>query len=91
MLVNGICTKGNNYDKEYIEELTKLFQNATIFNGELEIIHTPQKEKSTQGLVQESIKGLPDLIILDDIEQTKERQQRATTNQREEHENAKNK
>lgn len=45
-LVNGICTKRNNYDKEYIEEIAKLFPNATIFNGELEVIYTPKREKN---------------------------------------------
>lgn len=45
-LVNGICIKNNKYEKEYIEEITKLFPNATIFNGELEIVYEPKKEKN---------------------------------------------
>ncbi len=46
-LVNGICIKTlPEYDKEYIGELLKLFPNATIFNGELEVIYTPIKEES---------------------------------------------
>ena len=42
-LVNGICIQNNKYDKEYIEEIAKLFPSAIIFNGELEIIHEPEK------------------------------------------------
>jgi len=49
-LVNGICTKRGEYSREYIEELTKLFPSATIFNGDLEIIYTPEKEKRVEQL-----------------------------------------
>lgn len=42
-LVNGICVKNESYDKEYIEEIAKLFPNTTIFNGDLEILHEPEK------------------------------------------------
>lgn len=41
------------------------------------------KTKSIQGLVQESIEGVPDLTILDDIEQAQARQQRTLIEQRE--------
>lgn len=41
------------------------------------------KTKSIQGLVQESIEGVPDLTILDDIEQAQARQQRTIIEQRE--------
>ena len=47
-LINGICTKNKSYDEEYIEEVAKLFPNATIFNGNLEILYTPTIEKATQ-------------------------------------------
>lgn len=43
--------------------------------------------KSIQGLVQESIDGVPDLTFLDDIEQVQVRQQRAIIEQREGKEN----
>ena len=43
--------------------------------------------KSIQGLVQESIDGVPDLTLLDDIEQVQVRQQRAIIEQREGKEN----
>ncbi len=41
------------------------------------------KTKSIQSLVQESIEGVPDLTILDDIEQAQARQQRTIIEQRE--------
>ena len=41
------------------------------------------KTKSIQGLVQESIEGVPDLTMLDDIEQAQARQQRTIIEQRE--------
>ena len=47
--------------------------------------------KSKQELVQEAITGTPDLSILDDIEQAKERQHRAIINEKEEQENSQNK
>lgn len=40
------------------------------------------KTKSIQGLVQESIEGVPDLTILDDIEQAQARQQRTIIEQK---------
>lgn len=52
---------------------------------ELETLTRKQiKTKSIQGLVQESIDGLPDLTPLDDIEQAQVRQQRLVTEQRKE-------
>ena len=45
------------YDKEYIEKIIELFPNATIFNGEREIIYTPKKEKNN---FIESIKASPE-------------------------------
>lgn len=58
---------------------------------ELETLTRKQiKTKSIQGLVQESIDGLPDLTTLDDIEQAQVRQQRVITEQREEQNNLQN-
>jgi len=70
--------------------------NAIIGEQTLEQLHivTEHKElemltkkktntKSIQGLVQESIDSVPDLTILDDIEQIQVRQQRAIIEQRE--------
>lgn len=51
---------------------------------------TIEGQKATQELVQESIKGVPDLTVLDEIEQVKARQQRAISNQRENQENTQN-
>ena len=51
---------------------------------------TIEGQKATQELVQESIKGVPDLTVLDEIEQVKARQQRAISNQRESQENTQN-
>lgn len=51
---------------------------------------TIEGQKAMQELVQESIKGVPDLTVLDEIEQVKARQQRAISNQRESQENTQN-
>ena len=83
ILVNGICTKTISYDKEYIEEVSKLFPNATIFNGELEIIYESKREKSTQELGKETLKEQEDTALLDEIEQIQANQERTVTNQRE--------
>lgn len=82
-LVNGICTKTKVYSKEEIEKITKLFPNATIFNGELEIIYTPIKEKSIQDLGKETLEEQTDIALLDEIEKEQERQEKANVNQRE--------
>lgn len=82
-LVNGICTKTRVYSKEEIEEIARLFPNATIFNGELEIIHTPKKEKSTQDLGRETIEEQRDVTLLDEIETEQTIQEKAIANQRE--------
>lgn len=85
-------TSHNNY------QLKKDYEIARAIIGEqiLEQLHivTEHKEleestkkqtktKSIQGLVQESIEGVPDLTILDDIEQAQARQQRTIIEQRE--------
>lgn len=44
-LVNGICLTSNEYTEEYIEQLSNLFPNATIFNGLKQIIFKPEKTK----------------------------------------------
>lgn len=54
-LVNGICTKSENYDKEYIETVANLFPNATIFNGDLEILHTPKRKDNKEELIREAL------------------------------------
>lgn len=82
-LVNGICTKTKIYSKEEIEEITKLFPNATIFNGELEIIYTPKKEKSVQDLGRETLEEQGNITLLDEIEAEQTRQEKTITNQRE--------
>ena len=45
LLINGICIKNNEYTDEYIDELSKLFPNATIFGGNLKVIYKPTKRK----------------------------------------------
>lgn len=83
-LVNGICTKNKSYDKEYIEELAELFPNATIFNGELEIIYYSQKkEKNTQDLGEETLNKQEDIVLLDKINQEELNRNRRTFNQKE--------
>lgn len=83
ILVNGICTKTKSYDNEYIEEVSKLFPNATIFNSELEIIYAPKKKKSTQEFGEETLKEQNDTALLDEIAQTQANQEKTITNQRE--------
>ena len=83
ILVNGICTKNKSYDKEYIDEVSKLFPNATIFNGELEILQIPQKGKSTQELGKETLEEQEDVALLDKIERVLENQERTTDSHRE--------
>lgn len=82
-LVNGICIKNKQYDKEYIDEVSKLFPNATIFNGELEIVHTPKIEKSTQELGKETLEEQENIALLDEIEQVQENQERTINDQKE--------
>lgn len=40
-LINGICIKNNQFSNEQIDELSNLFPNATIFRGNLDIVHLP--------------------------------------------------
>lgn len=70
-LVNGICTKSENYDSEYIESVANLFPNATIFNGSLEILHLPKRKDNTQELIRETLQE-KDAVLLDDMKQTNE-------------------
>ena len=77
-LINGICTAKSNIDKNYILELSKLFPNATIFNGNLEILQNPinkdflsvvQKENDTINPSQIRRQTLKSGIGLNDINQ----------------------
>ena len=72
-LVNGICTKNKIYEKEYLDEVSQLFPNATIFNGDLEILVIPKREKSTQELGKETLEEQEDTRLLDEIEQAQTR------------------
>lgn len=71
-----------------------LGEEAEFFDGIAEKLgysdRTIERQKATQELVRESIKGVPDLTVLDEIEQVKARQQRAISNQRESQENTQN-
>ena len=71
-----------------------LGEEAEFFDGIAEKLgysdRTIEGQKATQELVQESIKDVPDLTVLDEIEQVKARQQRAISNQRESQENTQN-
>lgn len=40
-LINGICTKRNNYSEEQLDEINSLFPNATIFDNERNILRYP--------------------------------------------------
>lgn len=73
-LVKGICTKTRTYSDEELQEITKLFPNATIFNGELEIIHTPKKAKSTQELGKETLEEQEELGSLNEVKKEMLRQ-----------------
>lgn len=89
-------------DAHFPEQLSteKDYEIAKAIIGEqtLEQLHIVTKHKeletqtrSIQGLVQESIQGVPNFTSLDDIEQAQARQQRALIEQREEQENSQNK
>lgn len=89
--------KPNN--QAYVDTVVAYFvdilgKEAEFFDGIVEKLgysdRTIERQKATQELVQESIKGVPDLTVLDEIEQVKARQQRAISNQRESQENTQN-
>ena len=42
-LINGICIKRNKYSDEELDELSKLYPNAVIFNSRKEVIRYPYK------------------------------------------------
>lgn len=90
---------GNPNNQAYVDTVVADFvdileEEAEFFNGIAEKLgyldRTIEGQKSTQELVQESIKGVPDLTVLDEIEQVKVRQQRTISNQRESQENTQN-
>ena len=90
---------GNSNNNAYVDTVVEDFvdilgEETEFFNGIAEKLgytdRTIEGQKSTQELVQESIKGVPDLTLLDDIEQAQAKQQRAITNQREGQDNTPN-
>ena len=89
----------NTNNQAYVDTVVADFvdilgEEAEFFDGIAEKLgysdRTIEEQKATQELVQESIKGVPDLTVLDEIEQVKARQQRAISNQRESQENTQN-
>ena len=42
-LINGICIKRNKYSDEELDELSKLYPNAVIFNSRKEVVRYPYK------------------------------------------------
>ena len=89
----------NTNNQAYVDTVVTDFvdilgEEAEFFDGIAEKLgysdRTIEGQKATQELVQESIKGVPDLTVLDEIEQVKARQQRAISNQRESQENTQN-
>ena len=42
-LINGICIKKNKYSDEELDELSKLYPNAVIFNNEKKVVRYPYK------------------------------------------------
>lgn len=89
----------NSNNQAYVDTVVADFvdilgEEAEFFDGIAEKLgysdRTIEEQKATQELVQESIKGVPDLTVLDEIEQVKARQQRAISNQRESQENTQN-
>lgn len=69
-LVNGICIKNMKYNKKYIEELSKLFPNATIFNSELDVICNINK--NTQDLGMETVEIQKQTLFMDQVEKNME-------------------
>ena len=47
-LINGICVKNNEFTEAEISEISRLFPNATIFRGNLEILRYPYYELSEE-------------------------------------------
>lgn len=68
--------------EKFIDDIEKNKGNNDKTDTE-ELKYTDRGEKSIQELVQESLKGIPDLTILDEIEQEQEREQRAINSQKE--------
>lgn len=47
-LINGICIKKNNYSASELDELSRLFPNAVIFNNEKNVVRYPYKLSSDE-------------------------------------------
>ena len=73
------------------EETLEQLHIVTKYKELESLINEQSTTKSTQALTKEAIKGMPDLSILEDIEETKGRQQREIINQKEGQENSQNK
>lgn len=82
--ISRITEKDYEIARAIIEE--QILEQLHIVTEHKELEESTKKQtktKSIQGLVQESIEGVPDLTILDDIEQAQARQQRTIIEQRE--------
>lgn len=94
LLVGGNLNNQAYVDTVVAEFVDILVEEAEFFNGIAGKLgytnRTIEGQKSTQELVHESKKGVPDLTVLDEIEQVKARQQRAISNQKESQENTQN-
>ncbi len=90
---------GNPNNQAYADTVVADFvdildEEIEFFNGIAEKLgyagRTMERQKPIKELVQESIKGVPDFILLDEIEQEQARQQRVITEQRNGQDNLQN-
>lgn len=97
--LTALLVAGNPNNQAYVDTVVTDFvdilgEEAEFFNGIAGKLgytdRTIEEQKSIQGLVQESIAGVPDLTVLDDMEQAQVRQQRMIIEQREGKNNSQN-
>lgn len=95
-----LLVAGNSNNQDYVDTVVAEFveilgDESEFFNGiagKLGYVdRTIEEQKSTKELVQESIKGVPNFILLEEIEQEQARQQRSLNKQIEEQENTQDK
>ena len=88
LLLYGVDDKNNDYINTLVSDYVDILQEEAKFFEEIPKKLGYKEKKTIRELVQESIKGVPDLTLLDAIEYEQEKQQRVMNEEKNKQDNS---
>lgn len=87
-MLYGVDDKNNDYINTLVSDYVDILQEEAKFFEEIPKKLGYKEKKTIRELVQESIKGVPDLTLLDAIEYEQEKQQRVMNEEKNKQDNS---